>query len=527
MTDRPMSPRRPAPLHAVVVVFALAIAGAGPAGAVTHPTAPLSPGPDSHSTRPHAIDPLETENASENTTDATATTDTTDGVDATNTSDTTTSDSTNTAGATTSDSTNAAGATTRGTTAYSSDTASVIRTIDATNTTDTTGTVENAIDTGTTTDTGENVADTETATNAVENAAETVATDRVITDGPDTLRGTAEAVTDTVTDAAGGAGDISGAVDRPPGNAIGPTTVTATTRVGEVSVPGGAALRSDATLGPYFAGSDRPRSTAFDARAADEAEPSVSGVRDPATRSASNAGPHPVDRSRGSDSTNGGSIPPLAVGAATLGTAALAVAGRQALSVANASGATPGRAFVGGAGDGWRDRFWRFFAILGYQRYDDTDPLEHETREAIYRHLRETPGSYLTEVSEATDVPLPTVRYHLKILEHENLVTRTKMRGKRRYFPIDSDPSELDAALNDDAPAAVLTALARRGPASVSDLAEALDRDPSTVTYHLQELADENLVERERDGRSTVNRLAPEVEAAITEREGPTPEPAE
>ncbi len=154
----------------------------------------------------------------------------------------------------------------------------------------------------------------------------------------------------------------------------------------------------------------------------------------------------------------------------------------------------------------------RLFALLGYQRFSDDDPLEHETRSAIYDHVRDSPGTYLAEIGEETDVPMQTARYHLRILEFENLISRKNIRGRRRYFPIGSESDELDAALNDEPTAAVLHALATEGPDSVSGLAETLDRDPSTVTHHLERLEEDGLVERERDGRSVVNRLAVDVE---------------
>ncbi|MFC7166395.1 winged helix-turn-helix transcriptional regulator [Halospeciosus flavus] len=156
----------------------------------------------------------------------------------------------------------------------------------------------------------------------------------------------------------------------------------------------------------------------------------------------------------------------------------------------------------------------RLLGLFGVHQHDE-DPLAHDTRAAVYEHVASSPGTYLSEISEETDVPLPTVRYHLKVLHREGLVERTKVRGRRRYVPAGEEASALDAALADEAPAAVLHALADHGPDSVSGLASALDRDPSTVSHHLQRLEEEGLVERERDGQAVVNRLTPSVAAAL------------
>jgi predicted transcriptional regulator len=151
----------------------------------------------------------------------------------------------------------------------------------------------------------------------------------------------------------------------------------------------------------------------------------------------------------------------------------------------------------------------------GYARHEG-DPLEHETRARLAEYVESSPGAYLSELAEATDTPLGTVRYHLKVLEREDVLSRTKARGRRRYYPVGGTPDELAAALDEEGAGDVLRALAGVGPSSVSGLADELDRDASTVSHHLDRLADEGLVERERDGRAVVNRLPPAVEAAVT-----------
>ena len=83
---------------------------------------------------------------------------------------------------------------------------------------------------------------------------------------------------------------------------------------------------------------------------------------------------------------------------------------------------------------------------------------------------------------------------------------------------------ELAAALDDEGTAEVLHALARLGASHGGRLADELDRDASTVSHHLSRLEDAGLVEREREGRAVVNRLAPEVRAMLRgDEDGETP----
>lgn len=154
---------------------------------------------------------------------------------------------------------------------------------------------------------------------------------------------------------------------------------------------------------------------------------------------------------------------------------------------------------------------------MNYSRHDNSDPLEHHVRADVYGTIEASPGTYLTEVSEEVSVPLSTVRHHIRVLEREGLVSEMKVRGKRRFYSTEWDEVELTAALSDQATASVLEMLARLDSATVGKIASELDRDPSTISYHLKRLSEDGLVERERDGRTIVNRLDPTVEAAVSE----------
>lgn len=145
--------------------------------------------------------------------------------------------------------------------------------------------------------------------------------------------------------------------------------------------------------------------------------------------------------------------------------------------------------------------------LLGYSRYDDSSPLENDVRRRVFEHIERSPGVHVSALAEVTDASRSTVRYHVRVLEREGLVFGEKIRGKRRFFPVGSDDPELTAALHDDATASVLDAVARIGPANVSQLAEDLDRTPGTVSYHLSRLEAADLVEQEREGGSVLTRL--------------------
>lgn len=161
-------------------------------------------------------------------------------------------------------------------------------------------------------------------------------------------------------------------------------------------------------------------------------------------------------------------------------------------------------------------------APAGYSRHDDSDPLNHETRLEIYEQVTASPGTYVTEVATATDTPLSTVRYHVRVLEGEDLVREKRLTGKRRLFPERSTDVAVHAALNDDSTATIVDAIDRLDQPTVSVLADETGRSDSTVSYHLSRLEESGVVVRERDGNRVHVTLPSRVETAVTRLSGST-----
>lgn len=152
---------------------------------------------------------------------------------------------------------------------------------------------------------------------------------------------------------------------------------------------------------------------------------------------------------------------------------------------------------------------------LGYRRHDGSDPLANERRADVFETITESPGIYVSKLSDETPIHRSTVRHHVRVLEAEGLILEKTLHGKHRLYPVETTDMSLIAALDDEATAAVLQALSRVEPASVSLLADDLDRAPSTVSHHLSRLAEDGLVVREREGNAVLTRLPPHVREAL------------
>lgn len=231
----------------------------------------------------------------------------------------------------------------------------------------------------------------------------------------------------------------------------------------------------------------------------------------------------------GAESTTDGPSPSDAVDPGLIGVlGGLALLGKSGASGTGAAGS------AGARSSGLVGRFARHVRRLGgtlssllgklpltvfrYSRYDDSDPLDHETRRNIYEAIEADPGLYLSALEDDQDVSLSTIRHHLSVLEDEGLLEAEKQNGKRRYYTARTEDVELAAALDEPAKVRVLDVLAETGDARNGRIADALDLDPSTVSHHLSTLEDDGLIERRRDGRSIVNSLTPAVESAYRSR---------
>lgn len=146
--------------------------------------------------------------------------------------------------------------------------------------------------------------------------------------------------------------------------------------------------------------------------------------------------------------------------------------------------------------------------VLGYTRHVDDDPLDNDARRRLHEAVQASPGAHIAALVDRTEIPRSTARYHLRVLEGAGLLESGTVRGKHRFVPAGEDLT-VAAALHDPPTRAVIEAVDRDEPLAVSTLADRVGRAPSTVSHHLDRLADAGLVERDPTGDRTLVRLGP------------------
>ncbi len=128
--------------------------------------------------------------------------------------------------------------------------------------------------------------------------------------------------------------------------------------------------------------------------------------------------------------------------------------------------------------------------------------IELEPRKKIYESIRENPGAHLRQLDRMLEIPLGTIRYHLRVLDKRSLiVSRKEGKYKRFYVRGDIDSSDKDrlAALRKELPRTIILFLMEYPGCTHKEISEVIDVAPSTLSYHLKNLREKNMVTYEKN----------------------------
>lgn len=136
--------------------------------------------------------------------------------------------------------------------------------------------------------------------------------------------------------------------------------------------------------------------------------------------------------------------------------------------------------------------------------------LDLPSRREIFQHVSENPGVHFRGLLEALDYAKGTLQYHLRWLEDEALLESSDDGKFTRYYAADTFDEADQAVMNAlrrKVARRVVAHLATDGPLSTTELSERVEKSASTVSWHLSNLEEADLVSSERDGRSVAYEL--------------------
>ena len=141
-----------------------------------------------------------------------------------------------------------------------------------------------------------------------------------------------------------------------------------------------------------------------------------------------------------------------------------------------------------------------------------------ETRAAIADHVRARPGVHFSAIVRSLDLAPGQVQYHLRKLDESEAVAAEELYGRTHYYPPAFDDWERAALamFRRETARDVLAVLLAEGETGPATLADELDLARSTVEWHLDNLVEQDIVEKSREGnRVRVALCRPEATAEL------------
>lgn len=178
---------------------------------------------------------------------------------------------------------------------------------------------------------------------------------------------------------------------------------------------------------------------------------------------------------------------------------------------------------AGGAAALWQLAKWaRRLGFLGalplYSRLKPTEILDNESRANVFAHIQAHPGAHPSGISQALGLGWGTTVYHLARLEEGRLVTAKRSGNSKCYFAVGSGVApaaqQAVAALRNETALEVARFIAARPGATQKDVGAGLGLSAALVSWHVKRLAGSGVLVVERQGKSTLLRLADAVPVA-------------
>ncbi len=124
--------------------------------------------------------------------------------------------------------------------------------------------------------------------------------------------------------------------------------------------------------------------------------------------------------------------------------------------------------------------------------------LKIDTRRDIYQFIFNNPGTHQREISKKIKIARSTLLYHLRVLEKQDLINSYHFKGYKRYYIYNKycqKDKQLLKLLREKTIRHILINIIFERACSQIELAENLQKTPTTIMFHLKKLIDANIIE--------------------------------
>ena len=153
------------------------------------------------------------------------------------------------------------------------------------------------------------------------------------------------------------------------------------------------------------------------------------------------------------------------------------------------------------------------FIILGFRVVDHPNVVGILKRKHIYTFIKACPGTCSSEIADNMNLNRETLRYHLNILETQDLIEAHNDCGKVRYFQNNSTYGEEEkliiSVLQNEITRKIIFEILREECNTNGDLARTTGMSKSAITWYIKQLKELDLIEENKVGRSTIYNINP------------------
>ena len=142
--------------------------------------------------------------------------------------------------------------------------------------------------------------------------------------------------------------------------------------------------------------------------------------------------------------------------------------------------------------------------ILGVKNLKDKI-LRCKKRGLIYDFILKYPGLHFRELSRKLNIPKTTLEYHLRFLKkHRRVISERDVKYIRFYGinNVGECDKKLLSVLRQDIPFKIVNFLFLSPESSQKQICDYLERDPATISYHLEKLIKLDLVKVNPNGNN-------------------------
>lgn len=162
------------------------------------------------------------------------------------------------------------------------------------------------------------------------------------------------------------------------------------------------------------------------------------------------------------------------------------------------------------------------FIILGFRVVDRPSTVGNLKRKHIYAFIKTFPGTCTNEIANNIGLNRGAIRYHLNLLEAENLIEAHNDCGKIRYFQNNStygeDEKRVISVLQNEMTRKIIYKILKEECNTNGDLARTTGISKGAITWYIKQLKELDLIEENKVGRNTIYNINP-IHRDIIEKE--------